>query len=272
MVRVRNLKARLSAWYLQIASDRQFLEPLAFVARVPVRSEAEFRVMQILTRRGLRQLPPMLVRSAFPLGLFERTCILDEQRSVLVLPRIFRLSRRMLDEVEHMGSLTHRWKRDGDEYFALREYVPGDDPRMISWRVSARVGELVVREMDPGTSRAVVIEFDPRVPEDYSWDEFEECVDLAASMASIFLEHEHQVSLSLPGQSIALGLGQNHLHKILKALALVEPIPSGTDVPAMTEDADWLGAARVVIAANPARWGERLSKGRVLNPLEAIER
>jgi uncharacterized protein (DUF58 family) len=228
--------------------------------------------MQTVSRRGLRQLPQLSVRSSFPLGLFEQTRRLDEARTILVLPRIRRLSRRVVDDITMQGSVSHRWERSGEEYYGLREYVPGDDPRMISWRVSARAGELIVREMDPGTARAVVIEFDPRVPADYDLDAFEDCVDLAASMASAFLEHEHQVALAIPGRAIGLGLGQKHLMEILKALAHTEAAAFEESAPSMPEEGDWQGAAHVVVSANPARWGERLPSGRILDPYEALER
>lgn len=34
----------------------------------------------------------------------------------------------------------------GDEFFGLREYAPGDSPRRIAWKPSARTGTLVIRQ------------------------------------------------------------------------------------------------------------------------------
>ena len=39
--------------------------------------------------------------------------------------------------IRHCGSMA---------FSSLREYAPGDDPRQIHWRTTARLGRLVVRE------------------------------------------------------------------------------------------------------------------------------
>lgn len=268
-VRLQNRKRWLSVWYVQVAEAASPRKALAFVLRTPPRAESEFRVMQRIERRGVHPLPALVVRSAFPIGLFERVRRLDDGVRVVVMPRVRRLSARLMREVQNLGSVSRRWERDGDEYFGLREYVPGDDPRMVSWRVSARAGQLIVREMDPGTARAVVVELDPRVPESWDEDGFEESVDLAASIAAMFLEAEHKVALSLPGHDVKMGLGQAHLRSILKALAFVEPVRESGALS--LGDGDWTGAARVRIACDPAMWGLRDTDGeRVMDPREAF--
>lgn len=46
----------------------------------------------------------------------------------------------------------------GDEFFALRPYVVGDELRRVHWRASARTGELVVKQEErPRTGRVTVV-------------------------------------------------------------------------------------------------------------------
>ena len=55
------------------------------------------------------------------------------------------------------GGETPRLARgESDEYFCMRDYFPGDDLRRIAWKTSARLRKLVVREMEPSTSRNVI--------------------------------------------------------------------------------------------------------------------
>jgi uncharacterized protein (DUF58 family) len=52
-----------------------------------------------------------------------------------------------LSRSRNIGDTDNASRRAGQEHFhALREYVLGDEPRMIHWRSSARAGQLVVRQ------------------------------------------------------------------------------------------------------------------------------
>lgn len=69
----------------------------------------------------------------------------------------------------------------GDEFFALRPYVVGDDLRRVHWRASARTGDLVVKQEErPRTGRVTVI-LDQR-SESYTEDGFERAVSAALSV------------------------------------------------------------------------------------------
>ena len=44
-------------------------------------------------------------------------------------------------------------RSEGIDYYAFRDYQPGDDPRLIEWKITARKGDLVVREPGGGGRR-----------------------------------------------------------------------------------------------------------------------
>jgi uncharacterized protein (DUF58 family) len=68
----------------------------------------------------------------------------------------------------------------GDEFFALRPYVNGDELRRVHWRASARTGELVVRQDErPRTGRVTVLL--DRQHLNYPDDTFERAVSAALS-------------------------------------------------------------------------------------------
>ena len=45
----------------------------------------------------------------------------------------------------------------GQEFRSLREYRPGDDPRRIAWRITARQGKPVLKEMEQENRGRVAI-------------------------------------------------------------------------------------------------------------------
>ncbi|MEM1422860.1 MAG: DUF58 domain-containing protein, partial [Planctomycetota bacterium] len=98
-------------------------------------------------------------------------------------PRRLLRDDRFVEDAERDGreSQTSRRSRTGDEFFALRDYAPGDPPRTVAWRSSARMGTLVVREHADRTSRRVrlVLVCSPGASE----DDQERAIELFASVA-----------------------------------------------------------------------------------------
>ena len=75
------------------------------------------------------------------------------------------------------------------EFHSLREYVPGDEPRTIHWRASARSDELKVRQHTAEGLRRCTVVLDQQVPGDVDdrtaevhADAFERAVVAAASL------------------------------------------------------------------------------------------
>ena len=67
-------------------------------------------------------------------------------------------------------------------FISMREYVPGDDPRMIHWPTTARTGTLMIREHVEVRRPEYTIVLDTARAVGTP-DDFEEAVDVAASLA-----------------------------------------------------------------------------------------
>jgi uncharacterized protein (DUF58 family) len=134
-------------------------------------------------RRGAHQLGPILEERSDPLGLVVRTIEHSVVEEVVVHPVLHRLEVRTTGVRERRDALLlPRLSHDPlAEFRALRDYEPGDDPRLIHWASSARTGSLVVRDFLElrRATRAVILEtLDSALPA----AAFEEAVEIAASL------------------------------------------------------------------------------------------
>lgn len=121
-----------------------------------------------------RQDPFGLWRTTQRMGVTERLWIHPVLHSLATIPtgRTRTLDGPDRDALPH-GSIT---------FHALREYLPGDDLRHVHWRSSARTGTLMVREHVDTSLPQVTLVLDASA-ECYSENEFEEAVEVAASIA-----------------------------------------------------------------------------------------
>lgn len=81
-----------------------------------------------------------------------------------VYPNIEAMHRfEILARVNHLdefGVRTIRMKGDGTEFERLREYRPGDEPRKVDWKSTARFGKLIVREMGRERNQNLIMMID----------------------------------------------------------------------------------------------------------------
>ena len=122
--------------------------PLAFVAHVgpgqTAFSDAPVRALH----RGVVPLTTIRVTTTFPFGLMVKTLEFDQPDEMVVTPEPVpcrAASLRTRAQKTRDGLASPR-PGQGDEFFALREYRPGDAQRQIAWRASARRGHLLVRQ------------------------------------------------------------------------------------------------------------------------------
>lgn len=114
-------------------------------------------------RRGQIHVDALWLRWRGPLGLarFVRRVALD--RVIDILPNVRGVQNAALQFFAHdaiYGVKAQRQRGEGSEFEALREYVPGADPRHIDWKHSARHRKLLVKEFDTERNHPVVIAFD----------------------------------------------------------------------------------------------------------------
>jgi uncharacterized protein (DUF58 family) len=176
-------------------------------------------------RRGLHRIGPLQITMADPFGLVGSSTTGADRIEVTVYPRVddvlpvpFTLGHDPL-----AGSLQpHALGRAGDDFYALRPYVVGDDLRHIHWPSTARHDELLVRQQEqPWQGRTTVLLDVRRSAQDV--ETLEVAVSAVASIVTANCDRHDLVRLvSTDGTDSGFAVGRSHLEAMLEHLAVVE--------------------------------------------------
>ncbi len=135
-------------------------------------------------RRGVFPVGPWTIERIDPFGLAVGRRVGSESGSIMVHPRLHRLQgpHGSVHTIEDESVVRRAASDPLSGFVSLREYVDGDDPRLIHWPTSARMGTLMLREHVELRRPEFTVVLDAAVgvasPQD-----FEEMVDVAASVA-----------------------------------------------------------------------------------------
>lgn len=135
-------------------------------------------------RRGVLTIGPLVALRNDVLGFARSFDFVSGIDEILVAPRAFELTMPELgDGILGRHLLAQSVRLGPGEFHSLREYVPGDEPRTIHWRASARGDELKVRKYSAEGLRRCTVVLDQLVPSDEAHaDAFERAVVAAASL------------------------------------------------------------------------------------------
>lgn len=166
-------------------------------------------------RRGPVRVGPVVLHRTDPFGLACRRAPLAAAVWLWVRPRIHPIRPIPVGvALDFEGRLTD--KAGSTAFSALRGYQPGDDPRVIHWRSTARLGTLVVRERVDTSEPVVTIVVDTRADR-YDPESFEGAVEFAASVSVAFQRIGRPVSLAAVGEdraAVALAGGRDVLDRL----------------------------------------------------------
>lgn len=192
-------------------------------------------------RRGIFEIGPLTVKRGDPIGLAGRGDISSDRTQLIVHPLVHEVTpfpagiRRDLE-----GLPSGEAAEGGVTFSSLREYVPGDDLRLVHWRSSARVGSLMVRHnVDVHRPRTTVILDTSR--ELYDDESFEDAVRAAASVIVSAMTRRFPFTLRTTDGSLI----DNRASRlaVMDFLAAIQP----NDDPALD-----LGATAVQASHDPA--------------------
>ena len=180
--------------------------------------------------RANYEIGPLIARVRDPFGFYLTEIKLGSE-TLSVMPRPERLRGTRL-RPRHVGPwpgvIPSKALGLGTEFYSMRDYVPGDDPKRINWKASARYNELIVNETEAErvTDVMIVLDTDVTMLGPTESELFEREVQAAASLTRLLLSQGNRVGLVLQGGergSIPAGFGKRHERRILYLLAAAKP-------------------------------------------------
>ena len=105
-----------------------------------------------------------------PLGLLSRRLVLPAQKAEILKFPAWEEIPVALERIEHYDMESYRFAEgqvggDTSETVGIRSYVPGDNVRLIHWKLSAKAGETLVKEPGLPVDARVMLLADKKQPE-----------------------------------------------------------------------------------------------------------
>lgn len=158
--------------------------------QITARTSVEVRYQIQAVQRGVHQVGPVLEERMDPFGIAVRSTIHEVIDQIYVHPVVHPLNVTTDGARERQRSNMRPRISDDPlaDFRALREYVPGDDPRLIHWASTARTGQLVVKdhyELRRALRMVVLETFEGSITPAL----FEHAVEIAASLTINAIEN-----------------------------------------------------------------------------------
>ena len=212
-----------------------------------------------IDRPGEYRLEPVELISRFPLGLFECRVRVGRAATFWVYPALLdelpedlvQLTAQSWDGVSRE---TNHSSRNVGDFHSVSAYRPGEDVRLIHWRSSARLGDLVIRQFQPplGAWLGIVVDMTP--PDGWEENEAHDLpeqirhnIKLAAtvvyrlcSKTAEYSGRETQIVLALtsdPDNIVSGRADSNFFHQAMQTLASAQLDTSGQNKTAETVSA-----------------------------------
>ncbi|RJP25162.1 MAG: DUF58 domain-containing protein [Candidatus Abyssobacteria bacterium SURF_5] len=225
ILEVTNRKKRFHSYGVKIV-DGSAQERAVFVPFVRKNEKYTTEIKLQFGRRGLYRFDSIIISSRFPWGLFDLKRKKSGQQDLIVYPAIYEIRRIISGSSRIRDEFPQFTKGPGSGLYGVREYRHGEDISNISWKLSAKMDKLIVRETEAEERRRVCIVFD-NVLDDFSeagLESFERTVSAAASVIWYLCRNGYVVKLVTRDRIIPYGGGSEQMHKMLIVLALIEPV------------------------------------------------
>jgi uncharacterized protein (DUF58 family) len=181
-------------------------------------------------QRGVHQLPQIKVSSQFPLGMFRAVRLFEfPDKQYASFPKAMGVAFDSKSQSQNVAPHTRQGRRTTTgqsdlEFSHHKEYVLGDNPQRIDWRVSSRQRKKFVRTFTSSSHDEVwVLRWSDTPPHDV-----ERRLQQLAFWAFEARLRRKKFSLVLPSMEVGAGNGEQHLERCLWLLAAfnIDPILS----------------------------------------------
>lgn len=212
-------------------------------------------------QRGVFSVGPLEVELSDPLGVARRTRRIGSPSRLVVYPRVESLTTFTLaagaDRQSVAGAAVVGTR--GEEFYAVREYVTGDDIRSVHWPSTARHDDLMIRQQETVREGRMTLAVDVREAA-HDRLSLEASLSAVASLADAALRSGNHIRMvTTGGDDSGWGSGGAHRAKVLDLLATLRTHPpsagqrpdlgTGSVVAVTTDSLDREGLADLGLAS-----------------------
>jgi uncharacterized protein (DUF58 family) len=183
--------------------------------------------------RGKAAAGTLHLRVRGPWGLVWRQLRLERPWHATVYPNLVGASLRSLptqtQRRREAGFRNVRRLGEGRMFESLKEWVPGEDTRLIDWKATGRRGKTMVRQYEDERRQQVLIVIDAGrmlTPEVDGRARLESVIEAALHLAHSAVDHDDNIGLMVFADEVQHFLpparGRRALHAVVDALASIE--------------------------------------------------
>ncbi|NVJ50505.1 MAG: DUF58 domain-containing protein [Gammaproteobacteria bacterium] len=181
---------------------------------VTARAEQRVELSETFMTRGVHPVPAVKVSSQYPFGFFNAWSWLLFANKVIVYPAPIEPPTEQTSSSGDGNELSDNYRAGIEDFYGLKAYQPGELMSRIHWKSFAR---------EKGLQTKLFVDYisDPDV---FDFDHFDSAAtEMRLSYLTYLVVQANRQSrpfgIKLPQQTIAIGSGEDHLHKCLYALA-----------------------------------------------------
>lgn len=188
------------------------------------------------TRRGEAVVELSAVGSLFPFGFLRKNIGMVLKHTVLVWPAQveYQWSGATSDHAGASGRRTTR-AGTGDDLLALRKYERGDSHRLIHWKASARLGQLMIRQFAAESHDGYTLRLDTPAEVWTRAEQFELLCSFVGTLAEDLYASGRLRGITINGGPLLETRRLRDLEAVLDELARLQPVAADVDgVPTKT--------------------------------------
>jgi uncharacterized protein (DUF58 family) len=237
-IELRNEKQLWPSMSLRVVGENnknseQVLTTPVFFPYVPHLNSVRQKVELNFPHRGIYRQDAFAIRTRFPFGFFEKSRRVDSDIEILAYPRV-----EPADQFYEVlpllsGEMASHFRGRGHELHSLRPYQVTDSARFVDWKITAKTGQLMVREFAREDERRVMIVLDPFTGNPATdaaenaqalyAERFERAVSLAASIAWHFYEINSVIQFRTDRFATLMAPAGEIIYDALRELARIQP-------------------------------------------------
>lgn len=207
-------------------------KPATLTAVLPANSTETLSYQVYPTDRGTYQWGSIQVRQLSQLGLVWMDWKIPQNQAIAVYPDLIGLRHLSIRLTLQSSGNIRRAQRMGvgTEFSELRDYVTGDDPRLIDWKATARRTRPLVRVLEPEQEQTLIILLDRgrlMTAQVKGLKRFDWGLNATLSLALAGLSRGDRVGVAVFDRQIHTWVpperGQTQLSKLLDRLTPIQP-------------------------------------------------